>query len=325
MTQSTTRSTNYLRALFLLALLLTGKASYAGDLTVEFVRSFGMKGAGPGRFNEPYSAAVDADGNVYVTDVRNKRVQKFTSEGEFILEFGGRRFAKPVGIAVGPDGFVYVTDYDRDTIEKFDSRGRFISSWGSNGSGDGEFDSPSDIAIDEDGFLFVADTYNHRIQKFDGSGKHLKTWGEEGKVEDLQSYLSSLFSTEKPGEFHYPAKIAARSGKVFVSDSYNNRVQVFTAGGEYLWQWGGRGIFRGSFRVASGIATDPEGRVFVADYYNNRVQVFDTKGKFLASFGSKGIGRDEFQGPTGVAYGKGGYLYVTDWGNHRVQVFRIKR
>jgi DNA-binding beta-propeller fold protein YncE len=290
-------------------------------VTVTFVKSWGIKGSAPGRFNEPYGITVDREGFVYVTDARNSRVQKFTPDGEFLLEWGG--FKKPTGIAVSADGFVFVSDYDADNVQKFDASGRLVARWGKNGEKQGEFDSPSDIAVDEKGNVYVVDLYNHRVQKFDHRGRFIKAWGKQGKVEKLRSILSLLFPKEKPGEFHYPAKLAAGDGRIYVADSYNNRVQVFSEDGKYITQWGGMGFLRSAFRVASGIALGPGGNVYVADYYNNRVQVFSKDGGFVTSFGKMGIASGEFRGPTDVAVNKDGYIYVSDWKNHRVQKFRI--
>lgn len=313
--------------LFLVLFLSVGTAAGGDKPVVTFVKSWGIKGALPGYFNEPYGIAVDNKGFVYVTDARNARVQKFTEDGEFVLEWGGEgngngKFQKPVGIAMDGEGFIYVTDYDDDTVRKFDGSGKFVLRWGKTGDGEGEFDAPSDITS-IGGKVYVVDLYNHRVQKFDTSGRFLKAWGGKRKVENWRSVLSPLFPGERKGEFYYPAKIAAGDGKVYVSDSYNNRVQVFTVEGEHLAQWGGMGFWKGRFRVASGIALGPEGRVFVADFYNDRVQVFGRDGSFLTSFGNSGIGSGEFRGPLGVAVNNKGYLYVVDWKNHRVQVFRM--
>jgi DNA-binding beta-propeller fold protein YncE len=314
-----------IRAIVLISILFFLPSIATGE-NITFVKSWGVKGSGPGQFNEPYGIAVDKEGFVYVTDVRNSRVQKFTGDGEFVTEWGGKgkeRFEKPVGIAVDGGGSVFISDYDADNVKKFDKKGRFVSRWGKNGVNDGEFDSPSDIAADSEGRVYVVDLYNHRVQKFDRHGRFVKAWGKEGKVDELHSILSPFFSKEKPGEFYYPAKIASGGGKIYVSDSYNNRVQVFSEDGEYITQWGGTGFWRGRFRVASGIAVGPRGRVYVADFYNDRVQIFDSDGRTLKSFGKRGIGSGEFRGPTAVAVSKDGYLYVADWKNNRVQKFRI--
>ncbi len=180
----------------LVLLLFPGAAVAGGGLKVGFVKSWGVKGSGPGEFNEPYEAAVDGEGFVYVTDARNSRVQKFTADGEFILEWGGKGkggFEKPAGIALDAGGSVYVSDYDNDNVKKFDARARFVMKWGKHGGKAGEFDSPSDIAVDREGNVYVADLYNHRIQKFDRNGRFVKTWGREGKVERLRSFLKPFY------------------------------------------------------------------------------------------------------------------------------------
>lgn len=313
---------------FLCALFVFLTASCAGEKTFTFSGSWGGKGSGKGELNEPYDIEADAEGYLYVTDARNARVQKFTQEGRFILEFGKKgkgpgEFMKPVGVAVDGEGFVYVTDYDLDRIQKFTPSGKFIQVWGSHGRGPGEFDAPSDIAAGPDGSLFVIDLYNHRVQAFDGEGRFLRGWGRKGKVNNLWSVLSVITGPGREGEFYYPAKLVFGNGRVYVSDSYNNRIQVFTPQGKFLFQFGGMGFWKGSFRVASGVTVGPDGLVYAADYYNDRVQVFGPEGNFISSFGWEGAGKGEFKGPTGVTIGKG-KIYVVDWGNHRVQEFVTK-
>ena len=125
--------------IFCFVLFIIPISALGGEsIDVSFVKSWGFKGLEKGQFNEPYGIAVDDRGFVYVTDVRNARVQKFTGEGEFVLEWSGKGndlFQKPVGIAVDNKGVVYVTDYDSDKIQRFDESGEFISSWGKNGNG----------------------------------------------------------------------------------------------------------------------------------------------------------------------------------------------
>ncbi|SVC08384.1 uncharacterized protein METZ01_LOCUS261238, partial [marine metagenome] len=153
----------------------------------------------------------------------NNRVQKFTSEGAFISTWGtkGGEFDNPVGVAVASDGSVYVAVYERkfpsDTffhrIQKFTSEGAFISTWGTEGTGDGEFDSPHDVAVTSDGSVYVADTYNHRIQKFTSDGVFVSKWGTEGYGD---------------GQFNIPNGVAVASdGSVYVAESGNGRIQKF--------------------------------------------------------------------------------------------------
>ena len=148
----------------------------------------------------------------------NHRVQKFTSDGQFVTKWGSDgggdgQFDTPAGIAVDSSGNVYVVDKYNHRIQKFTSDGQFITKWGSWGSGDGQFIFPSGIAIDSSGYIYVTDTGNHRIQKFTSDGQFVTKWGSLGS---------------NPGEFSYPRGIAVSSdGKVYVSDTGNNRIQVF--------------------------------------------------------------------------------------------------
>lgn len=289
----------------------------------EFLLSWGQEKSDWGGLNEPFDAAVGPNGHLYVTDARQQKVFKFNSEGQFILQWGGaERFEKPTGITVSADGFVYVSDYDKDLIQKFTNDGRFITQWGRSGEGKGEFDSPSGLAVDTAGNIYVSDLYNHRIQKFSSDGTFLLTWGKKGKVNDLRSTLNFLFGEGKKSLFYYPAKIAVHpDGEVYVSDSYNNRVQVFDQTGQFLRKWGGMGFWSGRFRVVSDIAFGPKGDIYVADFYNNRVQVFNTKGKVLKQWGDEGKQAGQFSGPSGLAINQKGDIYVVDWGNKRIQKF----
>ena len=109
---------------------------------------------------------------------------------------------------------------------------------------------------------------------------------------------------------------------VYVADSYNNRVQVFTPEGKFLRKWGGLGLWGGRFRVTSDIVIDPTGHILVADFYNNRVQIFEADGTYLDQFGEQGSEPGQFDGPTALASSFSGDLYVVDFHNHRIQRFR---
>lgn len=297
----------------------------------KLTKVIGERGSGPGQFNEPFDIAIDREGFLYVTDTRNFRIQKLDRDGRFVLEWGNQGegdgfFEKPAGIAVDGEGYVYVSDYDNDYIQKFSSEGEFILKWGKGGKGEGEFDSPSGIAVDSENNLYVMDLYNHRLQKFDRDGNFLATWGKQQKVNNVKAVLFPLFPKEAPGGFYYPAKVAVGlDDRVYVSDSYNNRIQVFTKDGEYITQWGGMGFWGGRFRVASGIEIDREGYVYVADFYNDRVQKFTKDGRLVTKWGSEGNSPGQLKGPTGIAVDNEGNIYIADWGNHRIQRFKTTR
>ncbi|MDX8412954.1 MAG: NHL repeat-containing protein [Mariprofundales bacterium] len=289
------------------------------------VQTWGQKGSAKGEFNEPFDVAVDQHGFVYVTDVRNKRVQKFTENGDFVLAFGQKMFEKPSGIAIAADGTVWVTDYDLDRIFHFDNRGRLIAAWGEEGDQDGAFASPVDVAVNSAGLVYVVDQYHHRIQQFSADGHFIRSWGRQGKVNIVRSALNFLIADDHQGEFYYPSRIAiGTDDHLYISDGYNNRVQVFDADGHFLRGMGGLGLWGGRFRVASGIAIGADGSLFVADFYNNRIQHFDHAGNILSAWGGQGSSIGVFNGPTGVAV-RGRALYIADWGNHRIQKISLQR
>ena len=114
---------------------------------------------------------MDASGNVYVADTGNGRVQKFTSDGTFLTQWGSGgsepgQFDYPQGIAVDGRGNVYVADTWNHRVQKFTSDGTFLTQWGRGGSGPGQFDYPQGIAVEGSGNIYVADTWNGRVQVF---------------------------------------------------------------------------------------------------------------------------------------------------------------
>jgi len=204
-------------------------------------------------------------------------------------------------------GYVYVADTQNCRVQKFTSTGTFITQWGSQGSGQGQFNFPYDITVDGSGNIYVADSYNHRVQKFTSSGAFITEWGSLGSG---------------PGQFDIPIAIAVGGeGDVYVTETNNHRVQKFTSSGAFLTQWGSLGTGPGQFEYPRGIAVGGEGYVYVTDFSNHRVQKFESTGTFLAQWGSLGTGPGHFTHPRGIAVGGEGSVYVTDYWNHRVQVF----
>ena len=119
--------------------------------TGTFLSIIGSKGSGHGQFAEPNGIAIDRSGNIYVAEVAsNHRVQKLAPDGTFIAEWKGPElgFYGPRRIAIGPDDSIYVVDQGRTRIVKFSPDGHVLASWGSKGSGDGQFNDPTSVAVD---------------------------------------------------------------------------------------------------------------------------------------------------------------------------------
>jgi len=175
--------------------------------------------------------------------------------------------------------------------------------------------APRSLAFAKDGTVYVADSRNHRILHLDMEGNVLHEWG---------SFADGVATPIGNGTFNEPWGIAiAPDGSVYVTDTWNHRVEKFTSTGKFVAAWGvfGQGETPDSFYGPRGLAVDAEGRVYVTDTGNKRIAVFDSSGNFLTDFGSAGFDPGQFDEPVGVAIDKNGTVYVTDTWNKRIQTF----
>lgn len=316
-----------------------------------------IPGSGDGQFNYPISAAIDASGNILVSDSSNYRIQKLTSDGVFITKWGSHgtdsgQFNMSKGIAVDKQsGSVYVLDGDYSwstyfRVEKFDANGNFIKQWGIYGNGPGQFNRPQHLTVDSSGNVYVSDLMNQRIQKFDSNGNYLTQWGSSGSGN---------------GQFINPRGIAVdTNGLVYVADSGNHRIQIFDQNGTFISKFGsecethakrlfvcvtptpnplggiGSGCTwqlidnpgyqpcEGQFFWPGAVYVDSDGNIFVLDGENNRVQKFDSNknlvtawGEYAATDGTVGA----FRSPTTLTLDPAGNVYVTDMNRANIQKF----
>ncbi len=149
------------------------------DANGKFLRGWG-KGIG-----SSHHIKIDHEGNVWIADMGNHVVEKYTPEGKLLLTIGTKGKAgrdkehlnKPTDMAVTPAGDVFVSDgYGNQRVVHFDKDGKFVNEWGELGHGPGQFSIPHAIALDSKGRLYVADRNNVRIQVFDQKGKFLEEW-----------------------------------------------------------------------------------------------------------------------------------------------------
>ena len=152
---------------------------------------------GQGMFVFPHGAAVDRDGNLWVTDGRGAegkghQVFKFSPDGKVLMTLGragvagsGDLFDQPTDVVISPAGDIFVTDSHRNgrnnRVVRYTRDGKFVKEWGRKGSGPGELSEPHTIAIDSRGRLFVGDRENNRIVIYDQDGAVLDTWYQFGR------------------------------------------------------------------------------------------------------------------------------------------------
>jgi uncharacterized protein (TIGR03663 family) len=186
---------------------------------------------------------------------------------------------------------------------------------GGTGAAPGQFNAPRGIKVGSDGTLYVADSRNHRIQHLSADGAVLNVWGSFGDVNA---------GAVQDGAFNEPWDVAVGpDGSVYVSDTWNHRVQKFNADGTFVKKWGifGQGETPESFWGPRGLTVDGLGRVYVMDTGNKRVVIFDADGNYITQFGTAGFGEGQFDEPVGIALDLQGNVYITDTWNQRVQVF----
>ena len=127
---------------------------------------------------------MDGSGNVYVADYGNHRIQKFTSGGTYMTQWGtlgtGNGQFQSLGVAVDGSGNVYVADSYNNRIQKFTSSGTYLTQWGTSRQRERAVLRPYGVAVDGSGNVYVADTGNNRIQKFTSGGTYLTQWGTHG-------------------------------------------------------------------------------------------------------------------------------------------------
>ena len=262
-----------------------------------------------GQFFKPQNLATDDEQNIYVTDSGNSRVQKFTSDGKFLLSWGTNgkedgQFLFPTGIATF-ENFVYVVDSEQFTVQKFDRDGNFILKWGEFGYKPGQFNFAKGITVDSNGIVYVADTVNHRIQQFTTDGEFISSFGKYGFVD---------------GGLKTPIDIAVNENFIYVSDPGNNKIEKYTSDGIYLktfdQSFGGKSI------TPKGLDMDPDGNIYLVDSANQRILKIDSEGNTMAIWGTLGNDKGEFLQPNDLVLDNLGYLFVIDSAYSKIQKFQ---
>jgi len=270
----------------------------------------GTRGVGVGEFNKPRSVAVDHDDNLYVVDMTG-RVQKFSPDGQFLLlwQMPQTTLGKPKGMGCDRDGNIIVIEPHYQRINIFSPQGKLLQQWGEHGTNAGQLIMPRAVAINSRGNFIVPEyTVVDRVQEFTaGGGKLIQVIGRTG-IEN--------------GEFNRPEGISVDAAdRIYVADSCNHRVQVFSPDGKWLRSYGKAGHGVGELSYPYDVRVDKAGRQYVCEFENSRIQIFDTNGQSVEIIGQPGASPGEFANPYGIALDSKGNLYVADSQNHRVQKF----
>ena len=263
---------------------------------------------------------------------------------------------KPFGIAPDGQGFVYVTDTTSGTVSKWKIENeQCVQSWGSRGSGEGQFISPGEIVRNEwTGEIYVVDQGNLRHQILDPFANKWDMFGY--RPEDLYTIsglavtidgnmtivhvtdivgnkvlryingtLDEGFRLKTPPEatLYSPMDVAVDKNKnIYVLNSGRGTVQVYDPEGNLATSWGGIGNGTGQLNWPYSMTIDNQGDLYVSDTHNNRIQKFSPNGTLLASFGGEGSGIGQLSTPAGIAVDSSGIVYVVDSDNSRIVMFK---
>jgi sugar lactone lactonase YvrE len=261
----------------------------------------------------PYGIAVDSKGLIYVADQRVGAVFIFnleTRDTQLIRNGYEAHFGWINGLAIDDDDRLFVSDGKMHRVMVFNAKHE-VENQITEGLSD-----PVGLAIDTTNrFLYVVDTQQDQVIVYDADSlKLLRRIGTGGRNHFLTT----------PGDFGAPQCVAVdKDGNVYVTDTLNNRVEIFDADGNFISQFGNAGDGPGFFSRPKGIAVDGDGHIWVADAMQDRLQVFNREGRLLTAIGQQHSELPgQFKALVGVAVDKNNWVFTTEQEPGRLQVFR---
>jgi sugar lactone lactonase YvrE len=260
----------------------------------------------------PYGIAIDSKGLVYVADQKVGAIFIFNTETrdvQLIRNGYEAHFGLINGLAIDDDDRLFVSDGKMRRVMIFDSKHE-VTGQINEGLAD-----PVGLAIDKQNrFLYVVDTQLDQVIVYDADTlKLLRKIGTTGKNHWLTT----------PGDFGAPSNVALdKDENVYVTDTMNNRVEIFDADGNYLSQFGKHGDGPGYLARPKGIAIDCDGHIWIADSFQDRVQVFNRDGQLLTYLGGHGHYPGQFEALIGIAIDKENRVFTTEQYPGRMQMFR---
>ena len=280
------------------------------------VAEWGGHGEEEGQFISPRGLTVDSEDNIYVTDISLGRIQKFTSDGEFITAWGetGKgdgQFDIPWGIAIDKEDTVYVSEMLNDRIQKFTSDGEFMAAWSTCLNRLRLLSMPQGVAVDNGGNVYVFHVAQllpffslpyHCIQKFNPEGRLCKKW--------VYWNIAMALAVDSEGNLFAP-------GFIF------GEIHKFSSEGVVLDRWSSCRITSGEIACfPSAIALDREDNVYVTDYLYYNIKKFTADGEFITSWKIENSGGfTSHPTPHGLTVDSEGCVYVVDGSTETIKKY----
>ncbi len=267
-----------------------------------------LKGEQSTSIMNPYGVITDDRNRLFIVDTSCRCVHVFDVENNAHYTFpdGDTSFMTPIDIALDGEGRIFVSDSEYGVVKVFINGGKdYVQEIGK-----GLLERPTGLAVNNvTGELLIVDTVGSQILKY--KLEDLKFKGDIGKVGSIE------------GMFHYPTNIfLSKDGKIYISDTLNFRIQIFTPEGKFIHAFGEAGDGPGYFSRPRGVAVDSDGNIYVVDALFDNVQMFNSEGRLLMAFGGTGSAYGEFWLPAGIYIDGTDRIYVSDSYNKRVQIFQ---
>jgi sugar lactone lactonase YvrE len=282
---------------------------------LEMDLEIGRFGTGRLYFDDPVDLSVNEDGDLFILDAGNYRIQVMDEDGDFLRKWNLREsskegFDEPVALAMSFDeDFLVVLDSDDGEIRRYDLEGNFLNSFGESGIRKGTLDEPVDLAVDSLGYIYVLDRGRGKVLKFHRSGTFVDEWGKRGRGDK---------------NFDDPISIA-------YSDELTGIIYVLDMGKRALLKFQRDGDFREIIPIPKGIVEDGANMLKIESDKDNNLFILDAGlGKLVRleprSFSVYLLATDQQQlkQPRGLAIDADSNVYISDIKRNRVFRFPLE-